>query len=171
MTITNQKPCRIKRRMLKATLFLSAIVAFSSMSFAHNTSGGCAKTADVSISSNQNWITLCSKTLTLTDGTHNCVVTASADVTNPFAGTDNLYRFTVDTLSNPVTNSAQERTIELNGNPGISDPDKEVVSTVRNFNLESGTYTFFWLARRVNANDAITSVDDNSMGVTCTDGN
>ena len=65
---------------------------------------------------------MCSKTFTLTDGTHNCVATASADVNNPFVGTNNSYRFTIDTVSNPVTNSAQERTIELNDNAGISDP-------------------------------------------------
>ena len=171
MTITRQKLCRIKRQMLKATFFLSATMLLSSMSLAHNTSGGCAKTADVSITSNQNWITLCSKTLTLTDGTHNCVATASADVKNPFVGVDNAYRFTVDTVSNPVTNSAQERTVELNSNTGINDPDKEVVSTVRNFNLEAGTHTFFWLARRVNSDDEVTDVDDYSMGITCTDGN
>ena len=171
MTITNQKLFWIKRQMLRTTLFLSAIVVFSSMSFAHNTSGGCAKTADVSITSNQNWITMCSKTFTLTDGTHNCVATASADVNNPFVGTNNSYRFTIDTVSNPVTNSAQERTIELNDNLDISDPAKEVVSTVRNFNLTSGTYTFYWLARRLNSDDEVTAVDDYSMGVTCTDGN
>jgi hypothetical protein len=161
----------MKRQILMATLLLSAIAVFSSMSFAHNTTGGCSSRTDFSITSNQNWATMCSKTLTLTDATHKCVVTAGAEVANPGTGIDNWYRFTVDTVSNPVTNSHQERTIELNQNTGVSDPNMEVVSTVREFELSPGTYTFYWLARKFNASTAAGTVSDYSMGVVCTDDN
>jgi len=162
----------MKRKILMAALMLTAVAMFSGMSFAHNTASGCASRNDVTLSDQQNWKSLCSKSMTLTDGTHYCVATASAEVTNPAGGQiDNYYLFTIDTESNPTTNSYWERTINLDDNPGISDPSMAVVSTTRYFNLGAGTYTFYWLGRPSDEGTADTTVEDYSMGIVCTDGN
>jgi len=59
---------------------------------------------------------------------------------NPFVGLNNSYRFTIDTVSirNEFGSGTNHR---VNENTGIVIPTKEVVSTVRNFNLEAGTHT------------------------------
>jgi hypothetical protein len=161
---------KMKRQILTATMFLFAVALLPRMSFAHNIASGCGSRNDIAVSDENNFATLCSTRLTLTDGRHQCVATASAEAANP-GGVDNLYRFTIDIDSNPVTNSAFERTIELDDNSGISDPDAVVVSTVRHFNLASGTYTFYWLARPLDSSDATVTIEDYSMGVVCVDGN
>ena len=163
----------MKRKILMAALMLTAVAMFSGMSFAHNTANGCASRTDVTLSDQLNWKSLCSKTISLTDGSHSCVATASAEVVNPGGGhVNNFYLFTIDTDSNPLTNSYYERTVNLDDNlGGIYDPNTAVVSTVRYFNLGAGTYTFYWLARPLDEHSADTTVEDYSMGIVCTDGN
>jgi hypothetical protein len=160
---------KMNTKILMAALFLS-VALFPNISFAHNTAAGCESNSNVSISDESNWAALCSKTLTLTDGTHDCVATASAEVANPLS-LQNKYLFTIAKEKNPLTNSSFERQIELNNNSGIEDPETAAVSTVRHFHLKSGTYTFYWLARPKSDADSTATVNDYSMGIVCVDGN
>lgn len=159
------------KKLFLAALLLSVVALFPHHSFASNVASGCGSNANVTISDEANWATLCSKTMNLTGGTHYCVATASAEAAAPSHSVSNQYIFTIDTQSNPVTNSAYERQIELNDNDGVDDPNTGVVSTVRYFPLASGTYTFYWLARPLGADDATITVNDYSMGIVCVDGN
>lgn len=159
----------MKGKLLAATLVLSAVTLFPSLSFAHDIASGCASTNDASVTNESVFTTMCSATLSLTDGTHYCVATGSAEAQNP-GGVENQYLFTLATNSNPAPGSAWERKIELDDNVGINDPSTSVVSTVRYFNLSPGTYTFYWLAKPVDGTDANLTVNDYSMGVVCTDG-
>ena len=159
----------MKDKFVVTTLLLAAVLLFPRTSFAHNIATGCASTNDASITNESAFTTMCSATLSITDGTHYCVANGSAEAANP-GGTGNQYLFTLATNSNPEPGSAWERKIELGDNPGIDDPSTSVVSTVRYFNLSPGTYTFYWLAKPVDSSDANLTVNDYSMGVVCTDG-
>lgn len=150
---------------------LLAVTLISGTAFAHNIAGGCSSNSNKTLSNENSFATLCSTTLSLTDDTHFCVATGSADVQNPHSGTDNDYLFVLSTTSTgPGFDSAWERKVELNDNPGVDDPDSEIASTVRFFQLSPGTYTFYWLGRPEGPGDANVTVADYSMGVVCTDG-
>lgn len=160
------------RHLFMAALLLSAVAMFSGMSYAHDISAGCASNADKTISNEAAFATLCSTTMTLTDASHTCVATASAEAVLPFGSTDNDYLFVISTAAGgPGADSAWERKIEMSDNSGtINDPDTTVVSTVRFISLSAGTYTFYWLSKPEAASDANLTVADYSMGVVCTDG-
>jgi len=150
---------------------LVAVALIPSAALAHNIAGGCGSNANKTISNENSFATLCSATLSLTDDTHFCVATGSAEAQNPNAGTNNDYLFVLATTPNgPGFDSAWERKVELNDNPGIDDPDTAIASTVRFFQLAPGTYTFYWLARPESSDDANVVISDYSMGVVCTDG-
>src|SRR5262245_61825622 len=132
----------MKRQMLVVTLLFVAVALFPTMSFAHNISGGCASTSNVQVPGTL-WTRLCQTTLSLTDGTHYCVTTGSADAFNPGTGNTNSYLFTVDTTSAPATGTAWERSLNFNLVSGISVPSEGSVSTVHYQLLGAGTYTFY----------------------------
>jgi hypothetical protein len=153
-----------------STLLLSAVMLFPGTSLAHDIASGCASVANVTISNEAAFATLCRTTIVLTGHTHYCVATASAEAVAP-GGTNNDYLFVISTAAGgPGANSAWERKIELNDNAGVDDPDTAVPSTVRYLTLGSGTHTFYWLAKPVDAGDANLTVADYSMGVVCVDG-
>jgi hypothetical protein len=153
------------------TVLLSAVTLFPGTSLAHDIASGCASVANVTISNEAAFATLCKTTIVLTGHTHYCVATASAEAVAP-AGVDNDYLFVISTAAGgPGANSAWERKVELNNNGGgVNDPDTAIPSTVRYITLGSGTYTFYWLAKPVDAGDANLTVADYSMGVVCVDG-
>jgi hypothetical protein len=162
----------MKRQILMAAMFLTAVVVFSNMSFAHDISAGCGSNVNSTVSDETAWKTLCSTTINLTDGSHTCVATASAEAALTTGSSDNDYLFVISNAAGgPGLDSAWERKIELSDNAGaVNDPDATVVSTVRFFSLGAGTHTFYWLARPEAAADANLTVNDYSMGVVCTDG-
>jgi len=144
MTSTNQTLCTMKRHILTAVLLLSATAVFSSMSFAHNTSGGCAKPPTSQLPAIRIG-SLCAQRLNFDRRHPQLRGDCQCRRAQSFVGLNNSYRFHDRHGKQSVTNSAQERTIELNENTGISDPTKEVVSTVRNFNLEAvRTHSIGW---------------------------
>ncbi len=162
----------MKRQILMAALFLSAVTLLSNMSFAHDIASGCGSNTNSTVSDETKWTTLCSTTIDLTDGTHYCVATASAEAALPVGSSDNDYLFVISTAAGgPGLDTAWERKIEMSDNAGaVNDPDTTVVSTVRYMNLGAGQWTFYWLARPEAAADANLAVTDHSMGVVCTDG-
>jgi len=167
----NQSGVSPQRQIVMAALLLSAIVVFSNMSFATNTTVGCGATTAVNLSDENNWKTLCSATVTLSGGTHSCVATAGADVSNTVADEHNRYRFTIAKIKNPATGQTWERRIDVNQDPNSADPIEETVSTVHQFSdLPAGTYTFYWLARPYDSAADNIDVIAYSMGVVCTDG-
>jgi len=160
----------MKSHLFLVTVLLSAVAFFPETSLAHDIASGCSSNTNVTISKEAAFATLCSATIVLTGHTHYCVATASAEALSP-GGTNNDYVFVISTASGgPGGDSAWERKIELNDNPGVDDPDTAVPSTVRYLTLGSGTYTFYWLAKPVDAGDANLTVADYSMGVVCVDG-
>ena len=159
---------------MKHYLCLAVLVAVGLIpgaAFAHNVAAGCGSNANKTISNERTFATLCSTTVDLTDGTHFCVASGSADLQNPNSGTNNDYLFVLSTIpAGPGFDSAWERKFEVNDNPGVDDPDSIIASTVRFFRVDPGSYTFFWLARPESSDDADVIVSDYSMGVVCTDG-
>src|SRR5262249_12816351 len=146
------------------TLVLCAVTLFPHMLFAHNIASGCASTSDRQITGTL-WTRLCQTTLSLTDGTHFCVTTASADALNPETGNTNSYLFTADTTSSPSTGTSWERTLNFNLINGIAVPSTANVSTVHYQALGAGTYTFYFLAKQGVAGEPTLTVDDYSLGV------
>jgi hypothetical protein len=164
---------RINRKAMVLTLWAAALMftvgMLPSKSFAHNTAAGCGTNNTVSLSDENNWATLCSKTVDLTDGTHDCVVTGSAELSNTVTDTHNRYRFTVATVKNPSTGLAFERRVDVTQDANSADPIELEVSTTRHATLSAGTYTFYWLGRPFDSNADKIEVTAYSMGVVCTD--
>lgn len=161
----------MRRPVFTAALLLSAVAALPSLSFAHNTASGCGSSASaITLSDENNWKTMCSKTIDLSDGVHDCVATASAQVQNSVSDIHNMYRFTIGTIKNPATGLAWERRMDVNQDVNSADPKEEAISTVRHFNLTAGQYTFYWLARPFDAGADNIDVIGYSLGVVCTDG-
>ena len=152
------------------TLVLSAVCFFPQVSLADDDACGSATTTDDVISTTTFDI-LVSCNLTLTTGhTHRCAATACADAAAP-GGTNNDYRFVISTAAGgPGNDTAWERSVELNDNPGIDDADSVPVCTTRFLTLGSGTVTIYWMARKEAAADANMTVLDSSLSVVCTDG-
>lgn len=164
---------RINRKAMVFTLWAAALLftvaLMPSKSFAHNTAAGCGTNNTVTLSDENNWATLCSKTVDLTDGTHDCVMTASAELSNTVTDVHNRYRFTVATVKNPSTGLAFERVVDVTQDVNSADPIALDIGTVRHATLQAGTYTFYWLGRPFDSNADNISVTAYSMGVVCTD--
>jgi hypothetical protein len=154
---------------MAALLFTVALLP--NKSFAHNTSAGCGSSStSITLSDENNWATLCSTTIDLTDGAHDCVATASAEVGNTVTDLHNEYRFTLATIKNPSTGLEAERVVDINQDVNSADPKEEEISTVRHFSLAAGKRTFFWLGRPLNSGADNIDVTSYSMGIVCTDG-
>ena len=170
MTSNNRLPIVIKGYLARAALLL-AFGLLAQASFAHDVACGSASNANANILLSTAWTTLRGCTLDLSDGVHSCVVTASADIDNPFGPNDqNRYRFTtaVDTTV-PAVDGAFERTAVLNNNAGIRNPDSTSVTTVEEVTLSAGTHSFRALGRKMQAGTSNGTVTDSSMGVVCVD--
>jgi hypothetical protein len=165
--IAVHKQNRLTRQILMAALLLSAMVVFSSMSFAGTVVDGCGDNKTITISSSTNWTTLCSRKLTLATTSH-CVLTGSAKVHNDVTTDHNEYRFTVDNDINPVTGKKAERVLDVTQGSGADPSDLEITSVNDMRNLAPGTYTFRFLAERFSGAQNI-DVNAYTMGVVCSD--
>ncbi|MEE9346533.1 MAG: hypothetical protein V3U88_13080 [Methylococcales bacterium] len=174
----------MKNKSLFASVGISLVVALSAptLVLAHTTAAGSATTANILLNSAANWTTIRSASVTISPldlATHTCVVTASADMDHDGAqGVNNRYRFVVTSNnSNPFTNSASERILELVDNPNVDDSNALPVSTNRTFFSirannginGTGTHRFRFLGRKVQANDTSANVLDSSLSVICAD--
>ena len=91
-------------------------------------------------------------------------------------GLENQYRFVLTrNNSNPVTNTGSERILELINNSGVNDPNSKPVATTQHFTgltntngtNGTGSHTFYFLGRKVEAADATAPVLDASLSVIC----
>ncbi len=175
MTILSRTLYKMKRHVLTVALLLSAVAMLSSPSFAQSIAAGCDDNGTpVTINDNDNWVPLCSVKLDLSAGTHSCVATASAYVSNTVAaGGHNEYRFTIARSKHPNTDQPGELLIDVIQNPDGSILDLEVqpVSVAQHFDsVAGGTRSFYWLARKVTSDSDNIDAKHFSMGVVCTDG-
>jgi len=175
MTILIGTLYKMRRQILTVALLLSAVALLSSLSFAQNISGGCDdQGSPVTIDDNENWVPLCSVTLDLSGGTHSCIATASAYVSNTVAaGCHNEYRFAIARSKRPTTDSPGELRIDLVQNDSTLDLKDQPVSVAQHFDsVAAGTRHFYWLARKVTSDPPAGNIDAKhfSMGVVCTDG-
>lgn len=166
----------MKRTTLAILAVLSLPIAMISprTAFANADSCGAVTAVNDEIISATAWDTLLSCIVNLdTDHSHHCVATACADAGgSPVTGTDNDYRFVLSTTAGgPGLDTGWERSVELNDNVGVDDPDSVPVCTTRQLLVSAGQpqVTLFWLARKVAASDANMTVFDSSLSVTCTD--
>jgi len=150
---------------------LASVGLFTATPLADDDACGNQTNVNNVITNFASWEVLTSCGVTLTAGhNHHCIVTACADAALPVGSTNNDYRFVVsDAAGGPALDTAWERNIQLNDNPGVNDAGLPVC-TVRHFLKSSGNITFFWLARKAAATDANMTVTDSSLGVVCTDG-
>jgi hypothetical protein len=155
-----------------------ASVLFSGPVLAHEVVTGQCSNVDAAITSADNWTTIRFATVVINHvGVHGCVATASADVFNPPPpGVENQYRFVLTRNdATPATNTGSERVLELIDNPTINDPNSDAVSTNLHFTgLTStnglngtGSHTFRFLGRKVQAGDTNTTVLDACLSVIC----
>jgi hypothetical protein len=160
------------RQLLAVALLLYAMALLPSLSFAQNVSAGCDDGGNpVTINDNDNWVILCSVRLSLS-GTHTCVATGSAYVSNTVAaGGHNEYRFTIARSKHPVTDLPGELLIDVIQNGSILDLEVQPVSVAQHFDsVAAGTRNFYWLARKVTSDSDNIDAKHFSMGIVCTDG-
>ncbi|HXJ92026.1 MAG TPA: hypothetical protein VMT20_03995 [Terriglobia bacterium] len=162
------KSKQLNRQILTAALLLSGMLVFSHRSFAGTVVDGCGNNVTITLTGSTNWLTLCSQKVTLPTK-QNCVVTGSAEVSNNVTDEHNEYRFTVDTDVNPITGKKAERVIDVTQG-SAADPENLAVSSVNDMkNLAAGTYTFRFLARKIDPADDI-NITAYTLGVVCSDG-
>jgi hypothetical protein len=141
---------------------------------------GQSSASDASLNSATEWTIIRRATLTIPQSDtarHGCVVTASADVTNPGPPVgENQYFFVIDrNTTNPPKNTGSERTLALVDYADVDDPDSQPVSTTQHFNGltrsngEDGTgrHTFYFLGIKGLAGNTNTTVLDASLSVIC----
>jgi hypothetical protein len=163
----------MRRQVVTIALLLAAVALLSNQSFASNTSLGCDDNgAPVTIDDNDNWLILCKVTLSLSGGTHSCIATSSAYVSNTVAaGTHNEYRFNIARSKQPSTDMPGELLIDVVQNGTTLDLKDQPVSVVQHFDsVQAGTRNFYWLARKVTSDAGNIDAKHFSMGVVCTDG-
>jgi hypothetical protein len=157
-----------------------SLLALSGQAHAHNVATGQSSNADVTLTSNNNWTVIRSVTVTIaaTDtASHSCVATASADVAAPGPqGAENQYRFALSRNdSNPLTNTGSERRLELVDNSGVNDPNFKPVATNQHFTgltrtngtNGTGSHTFYFLGRKIDAADTNATVETAGISVAC----
>src|SRR5262245_59019474 len=129
-----------RRKAMKRTIMAVAAVVALPMAmmlpraaYANADSCGAVTAVNDEIISDTAWATPLSCIVNLdTDHSHHCVATACADAGGPVAGTDNDYRFVISTAAGgPGLDTGWERSVELNDNVGVDDPDSAPVCTTR----------------------------------------
>ncbi len=165
-----------KKLLLSLCMSLLSIQVFA----ANDEVDGAGTVTDVVLTDNVLWTTLISKIHTVngTSGTNDCLVVASADVTNPGAAAEKQYLFTITRNStNPGTNATQERTLGFVDNGGVDDINTQPVSTNVSFkgltttNGTAGTnqHTFYFLAKKKTADAPDATVEDSRIDFVCVD--
>ncbi|AEJ00404.1 hypothetical protein Nit79A3_0524 [Nitrosomonas sp. Is79A3] len=154
---------------------------FSTQIFAANDEvDGGGTVTDVVLTDNVLWTSLISVTHTVNGGvgTNDCMVVASADVTNPGAASEKQYLFTITrNNTNPGTNGTAERTLGFVDNSGVDDINTQPVSTnvsFKNLTSTNGTagtnqHTFYFLAKKKTADAPDATVEDSRIDFVCVD--
>jgi hypothetical protein len=172
----------MKRGVFAVSVPIAWLVVFSGPVLANNFVVGHGNNINVTLNSADSWIVIRSATVIIPAddaARHGCVATASADMKQAGAvGVENQYRFVLTrNNTDPATDSGSERTLELVDNDGVNDPNSKPVSTTQNFTGltnnngvdGTGTHTFYFLGRKVQAVDANADVLDASLSVICVD--
>lgn len=166
------------RSFVLSAISTGSLLLTSGLAMGNQFVTGQSSNANVTLTSN--WSTIRSATIVIPAGdtqTHGCVANASADMDyDGAAGIENQYLFVLArNNSNPVANTGSERMLEVVNNSGVDDPDSKPVSTtdyytnIRNNNGTngSGTHTFYFLGRKVQAADSNADVLDASLSISC----
>jgi len=148
---------------------------------------GSGTVTDVIISDNILWTTLRTVNHTVNGGTgtNDCMVVASADVTNPGASTEKQYLFTITRNNtgnnNPPLgeNGTATRTLGFVDNPGVDDINTSPVSTnavftgltSTNGNAGGNQHTFYFLGKKKTSTSPApdATVEDSRIDVVCVD--
>jgi hypothetical protein len=170
----------MKRSVFSLSVAAAVVVFGTGAALAHNTVAGVATNADVVIDDAANWTILREVNVVIPagDGSHDCVATASTDLTllNGDVDEESQYLFVLTRNdNNPTTNTGSERTLALIDNTGVNDPNIKPVATTRPFfNIRSdnglggnGTHTFYFLGRKVSSLTADGTSEDVSFSVVC----
>ncbi|ABA57479.1 hypothetical protein Noc_0969 [Nitrosococcus oceani ATCC 19707] len=142
------------------------LLAFASQpAFAHSGATGSSRTSNVTLN-NGSWRNILSIPVLLSNHTHYCTVVGSADARHVSGNTGNhQYTFGLS-LDGAVPAAGVTRTVELNNNPGVDDPNVIEIGSTAFFTVPAGVHTFRWRARRSNGNGSAV-VDDASMTINC----
>jgi hypothetical protein len=172
----------MKRPILSATTAIACLAALSAVASANNFVTGSSSSGDVTLNDANNWEIIRSATVNIPAGdlsSHGCVATASADMNHGGPeGVESQYRFVLSrNNTNPTTNGGSERIVELVNNASVNDPNSKPVATTQHFTgvtndnglNGTGTHTFYFLGRKVEAGDSDSTVEDASLSVICVD--
>jgi hypothetical protein len=157
----------LRTSLCRAGLLAVGLGLLPSASFAHTVICGDETNVNVAIASSAVWVPLEDCWLDLSDGYHDCKMTASADIDNPGAAAQNRYRFDVEVNgAPPATDSGTERIAAF---PNANLPASQNVTTVRKFQLAPGLYQFASYGRKQQAATVNSFAFDSSLGVVCAD--
>jgi hypothetical protein len=170
----------MKRNVFSLSAAAAVVVFGTGAALAENHVAGVATNPDVVINDASNWTILRQVNIVIPagDGSHDCVATASTDVTilNGDLDEENQYLFVLTRNdANPTTNGGSERTLALIDNTGVDDPNTKPVATTRPFfNIRDdngiaggGTHTFYFLGRKGSSLTADGTSEDVSFSVIC----
>jgi len=159
-----------KFRLILCGATAASIACFSTLADAHDITIGSEDTANFVCDSSVRWDTVRSVTLGVFTHAHNCVINASADLSNPSGDTaDQLYHISVsmDTTS-PALDNSTARTVELRGQSKINDPGRWPVSTTsRVVAGANAPHTFLLLCRKNNGTNPNLIIVDSGINVVC----
>ncbi|MGH8611229.1 MAG: hypothetical protein ACREYF_04045 [Gammaproteobacteria bacterium] len=157
-------------------LVLPLTLACASFSTVAQESGveGFGDANDDFCNSTSSWTVLQQAAVTIPAGSiYHCVVNGSATAANPGdEDSDAGCIFALSTnplnINSPPTGS--QRVHEFPQlNPDLDDADANEVSSTYTFRDISGTRTFYWLARKHQADDPAMRIDGSSISVACSD--
>ena len=170
----------MKRNVFSLPIAAAVVMFGTGAALADNHVAGVATNPDVVIDDASNWTILREVNIVIPagDGSHDCVATASTDVTilNGQVDEENQYLFVLTRNDdNPNTNGGSERTLALIDNTGVDDPNTKPVATTRPFfNVRDdnglnggGTHTFYFLGRKGSSSTADGTSEDVSFSVMC----
>jgi hypothetical protein len=171
----------------KPFLALFLIAVSGQVYSANDEVAGSGTVTDVAISDNILWTTLRTVTHTVNGGTgvNDCMVVASADVTNPGASSEKQYVFTITRNNNGngvpalAENGTPEKTLGFVDNTGIDDINTAPVSTnavftgltSRNGIGGGNQHTFYLLGKKKTSTSPSpnATVEDSRIDFVCVD--
>lgn len=155
------------------SVFLALALSSFNVSAFESGVEGSQTNANRTVNSSTVWTVLSSSAINIPAGTPwHCVAVGSADVINAADGIiGKQYRFTLTIDStNPATNGACERTLDIADNNSVADGQVKNISSNCTFkSIAPGVHTIYWLSKKVNNLDPDATVDDNSLSVVCSD--
>jgi hypothetical protein len=168
------------------------LIAISGQAYSANDEvGGSGTVNNTVVTDNTLWTTLRTVNHTVNGGvgTNDCMVVASADVSNPSPSTGKQYLFTItrNNTGNGATplaeNGSAEKTLEFVDNTGVDDPNRKPVSTnvvftgltSTNGTVGTNLHTFYLLGKKksVHPDGSTTApdltVEDSRVDFVCVD--